>query len=276
MSTSTDHLQDLARPIPLREYLLQILARRDFALSLPAAELRARNATTLLGAAWLVLNPLFLILVYYLLFSVVLDVGRGVPNFAAFLGVGIFTFQLSQRTIMAGSRVILRNQSLMRTLYFPRAILPLSVVIENLIAYVPALVVLLLFAMATGESPRLAWLLIVPLTLFQSVFNLGASFWAARLGDKSPDFANVLPYFFRILLYGSGVLYAVENFVTDERLLWAFDLNPFYCLVAIAREIVLGLPASPTVYLSLSIWSVVLLLTGFIAFRRGEASYGIG
>lgn len=269
-------LHDLAHLLPLGEYLRQIVARRDFLWSLPSAELRSRNADTALGPFWLVLNPLFLILVYYLLFSVLLDISRGVTNYAAFLGVGIFCFHLSQRTVLASARVMFRNQSLIRALYFPRAILPLALVLENLIAFLPAIGVLLAFIWITGEPPRWSWLLLAPLVLAQSLFNLGLSLWAARVGDRSLDFANLLPYLFRLLLYGSGVLYSVEAFVSDPRWLRLFDLNPFYCLVSISRAVLLGLTVRPEAYVSLTVWTVGLLVTGFFVFRRGETTYGIG
>ena len=112
--------------------------------------------------------------------------------------------------------------------------------------------------------------------LAQSLFNLGASFWAARLGDRSLDFANVLPYVFRLLLYGSGVLYSVEAFVSDPRWLRLFDINPFYCLVSISRAVLLGSSVRPEAYISLAVWTVLLLVTGFFVFRRGETTYGIG
>ncbi len=274
MDPST-HLQDLTRPPALGSYLRQLLERRDFAWSLPLAELRSRNVTTLLGGLWLVLNPLLLLLVYYLLFSVILDISRGVDNFAAFLAVGIFTFHFSQRTIVAGASVVRRNQGLLRTIYFPRALLVLSVVLENLLAHLPATGVMLVFATLTGDTPRAAWLLLVPLLGLQCLFNLGASFWAARLGDEFPDFANALPFAFRLLFYGSGVLYSVEAFVSDPATLRYFELNPFYCMVALARSIVLDDPASPTLLPVFSGWSVLLLFTGFVAFRRGEATYGL-
>ncbi|MEM9404710.1 MAG: ABC transporter permease [Acidobacteriota bacterium] len=268
------HLQDLTRPLALREYLLEIAERRHFLWSLPVAELSSRHFGTFLGTIWLGLNPLLLLLVYYLVFSVILDVGRGVENFATFLAIGIFIFHFSQRSVVSSSSVVRRNLGLMRTVYFPRALLVLAVVLETLLAHLPALGMVLVFAAVTGETPHWSWLLLVPLTLLQCLFNLGASFWSARLGESMPDLVHALPYLFRLLFYGSGVLYSVEAYVKDPFVLRCFDLNPFYGLVTLARSIIVVEPVSPVLLLALVSWTAFLLITGFTAFRRGEPNYG--
>lgn len=262
--------------LPLSEYVREVWRHRQFAFAVPAGELRAQNMDTLLGNLWHLLNPLLLIATYYFVFGIILDTSRGVDNFIGFLAVGVFMFHYTQKSVTSGARSIVGNESMMRSLHFPRAILPISSVIGQTLAFVPALGVMLTVAIATGESIRLAWLLLLPILTFQAFFNLGATFLAARLTTAFRDVENVLPYVFRLTFYMSGILYPVTTVLDDPLLLKVFNLNPMYAFATIARGLLLQLPAPASVWWSALGWSVALFLLGTIYFRRGEQSYGRG
>ena len=270
-------------------YLRSIWQRRDFAVAIAGGELRGQNMDTVLGNLWHILNPLLLAGVYYLMFGVILRglLDRGVENFAAFIVIGVFAYHYSQKTVMGGAKAISDNEGLIRSIRFPRALLPLSVVLGQAFAFMPAVAVMLVITVVTGvtfgtgDFPHAGWLLLVPILLAQTLFNIGAAFVVARVGDSVRDVQHFLPYVFRLLFYLSGVLYPVTRFVAeDSPVRWLFDLNPFYVWVSLIRGPLLNDPLFPTLDVRLAVigavWAVVLLVAGFLYFRAGEAQYGRG
>lgn len=275
-SLRDQELQPLGGPPSLGPYLRSVWERRQYAIALPMADLKAAHMNTVLGNLWHLLNPLLSIGVYYLVFGVLLSVDRGVDNFIAFLAVGIFSYRFTQSSIQRGSSSITRNSGLIRSIYFPRALLPISDVVEQVLLLAPSVVVMFLIAVLTGESPLLTWLLIPMIFALQALFNLGGAFIAARISDLIEDFQNLIPFVFRLLFYASGVIFSVEAYVTDPGLQWLFVGNPLYCFITMARWAVLGLPLQANVVVSACIWTAALLVLGFFFFKSGEPRYGRG
>lgn len=278
MTAQTELVRLGSRP-SLPAYVKSVWARRDFATAIAAGEVRAQNMDTVLGNVWHILNPLILIAIYYLVFGVILGLSErgGVDNFLAFLAVGVFAFHYSQKCVMAGAKSILNNAGLIRSIAFPRAVLPLSTVIGQTLAFAPAVVVMLIVAALTGEPPRLVWLALAPIFAMQALFNLGAALVAARLTDAFHDLQNILPFLFRLLFYMSGVLYSVDRFIPSESLRTLFLANPFYVYLSLARmPIMAEKPWDPIFLLVAIAWMVVGLVVGFLYFRAGEENYGRG
>lgn len=267
-------LHDVSAQTTLGAYLRAIWARRDFAVLVPLADLRARHMNTVLGNVWHVLNPLLLTAVYYVIFGLILRTDRGVDNFILFLTVGVFFFQYSQRSMMSGARSMTTNRGLIRALQFPRALLVLTATIEQVLAFAPMVVILLVMAIVTGEPVTWRWLLLLPIVAVQTVFNLGGGFLLARAADRFNDLLQVLPYVFRILHYLAGVMFSVDRFVEDPTLRALFDLNPFYAFVSLARGPLLGEALEPRLIVSASVWACTLVVVGFSVFRGGEHTYG--
>ena len=131
-------------------------------MALPFEEVRSTHQDTLLGNVWHLANPMLSVAVYYLVFAVMTQVSRGVDNYILFLMVGVFTFNLTTRSVLGGATSIANNQGLMRSIRFPRAVLPFSVIMSRLYTFAFELLVLAAVALATGEGVALRWLLLHP------------------------------------------------------------------------------------------------------------------
>ncbi|HIG25025.1 MAG TPA: ABC transporter permease [Acidimicrobiia bacterium] len=267
-------LIELGTKTPLGPYLKEMWDRREFAIVVPANDIRAQNMDTFLGQLWHLLNPLMLIGVYYIIFGVVLKTSRGVENFLGFLVVGILIFQLSQRAIQEAAASIRRNESLIRSIQFPRSLLPVSAVTGQTIAFIPSLVVLLSFVLITGERPTLRWLLLPIILLGQALFGVGASFIIARIGFAVTDIQQILPHLFRLLFYMSGVIFSVEVFITNTTMQNLFALNPMYDIITAARWALMGLPLPVACVVGLVLWALLLPIAGLLFFRAREHRYG--
>lgn len=274
MNTS-EELVRLGEQPRLGAYIRDIWRRREFAGSLAAGEMRSENMDSVLGSFWHLLNPLLLVGVYYLVFGIMLPVGR-VDNFITFLAIGVFVFHYTQKSVVSGAKSITSNLGLVRSIAFPRAVLPIATVGAQTLSFLPAVAVMLGVALITGEPLRSSWLLLLPLFILQAIFNLGTVLVVARLSDAFYDVQQILPYFFRLLFYVSGILYPVTAFVTDPVKRLVFDLNPMYVFVTLVRAPLLGEYLDPRLVGIGTIWALGVFLLGFPTFKTGEHRYGRG
>src|SRR5262249_54915745 len=143
-------------------YLKQIWQRRAFIVAFATARNVAMYSEARLGQVWQILTPLLNAAVYFLIFGVILDTRRGVPNFIPFLVTGIFIFNFTQRSFIISSRVINDSLPLIRALHFPRACLPLAYILIELQQMLISMVVLVAIVLGFGEPLTWYWLLAVP------------------------------------------------------------------------------------------------------------------
>lgn len=262
--------------VGLGTYLSTIWARRDYIRYTAGSELRSQQMNTVLGNLWHVLNPMLQILVFYVIFGLILGVTRGVDNLVAFISVGLFSYQFSTKSITAGARSISGNRPLLRSVWFPRAMLPITTTVTQLFSFFPMLAVMLGVCLLTGEPVLLTWLLIPALIAVQSLLNVGLAMAAARAGNHLQDIQQVLPFVFRFLLYGSGVIFIIDEYVESSRYQLLFELNPFYGVVSTWRWAILGYDLETHVAVYTLLTTVVVLVLGFVWFRRGEKGYTDG
>lgn len=272
-ATDAQNLYDVHETGRLGPYISGLIQRREYMWFVAVNELRSRQMTSVLGNLWHLLNPALQIGVYYLIFGLLLEVNRGVDNFVAFLTVGIFMFGFTQRATTSGAKSIVSNRGLLNSLSFPRAMLPLTSTLIETLATVTPICILFTVAVLTGEQPSFRWLLLAPLLATQLVMNCGLAMIAARATNHVRDIQQLLPFVFRLLLYASGVIFNTEAYA-ESKYQWLFYGNPIYCVLTIARSIVLGGSFPPVLMLSLAIWTVALSVFGFLWFRSGEMDYG--
>lgn len=271
---SKPSLQDLGTAQTLRGYLAELWQRREFAVVVPANDLRAQNMDTALGQLWHVLNPAALVLVYWLVFGVLLGTDRGIDSFLAFLVVGVLIFQLTQRVVQDCAVAITRNEGLIRSIRFPRALLPVSSLVGQTMAFMPALGVMLVTIVVSGQPPSLRWLMFPVVLVAQAAFNLGTGLIAARIGATFRDLQQIIPHVFRIIFYLSGILFSVEQMIDNDRIVSLSAVNPVYAIVTAARWCLLGTDAAVEVWVSVALWALITPVVGLLYFRAREYRYG--
>ncbi|GAA1590561.1 ABC transporter permease [Actinoplanes couchii] len=266
----------------LPEYTRQLLAYRHFIQAHASAKMSSALGNTKLGAVWQVLTPIFNAGVYYVIFGLVLQTHKSMDNFVAYLCIGVFVFQFTQSVVQSGTNAITSNLGMIRALHFPRASLPLSAALVEIRNFLVATVVLLGIVLLTGEPITVKWLLLLPLLLLHSFFNVGLGMFMARYGSKVRDVKQLIPFIMRFWLYGSAVLYPVTQF---ESLLSGWQLqiveaNPLLIFIELARSALLDnvvLANPPAVlWIQATVWSLVVGIGGFVYFWRGEKGYGRG
>jgi teichoic acid transport system permease protein len=270
-----------ARP-SLPAYLRRIWRYRHFITYYANAKLVVAFSTARLGQLWQLLTPIINAAVYYLIFGVILDTKGGVTNFIAYLCCGLFVFNFTTAVVQQSTASIAGNLGLIRALHFPRAALPIAVMLTQFQTLLMSVIVLIGIVLITGEPITLDWLLLPPALLLQAIFNVGLAFVMARLGATLTDLKQVIPFVMRTWMYASGVLYSVENF---ERHLppWAatiVEANPLLIYIELARHALMeSAPLSssvPKLWAMAVAWAVLFGIGGFVYFWRGEQEYGRG
>lgn len=259
------------------DYLVQLWDFRQFIFYDARARVQSGTRRDRLGSAWLLLNPIFNGLTYYLIFGVLLQTSHGIDNFVGYLVVGIFLFQFSSGAITAGARSIRGGKSVVQAFNFPRAALPLGANIRELLSAVPLILGMLLIIVVfpPAETISWLWLLVVPAVFLQGVFNLGIGMILARVISRIHDVTHLLPFALRAWMYASAVFYSYERFITDPTLLEVMTLNPLFNVIDIVRSCVLynTLPSWDS-WASLACVALAALMIGFFFFWKGEETYG--
>nr|WP_202437829.1 ABC transporter permease [Streptomyces sp. SID5910] len=272
-----------ARP-SLVEYVRQLWGRRHFILAFSQAKLTAQYSQAKLGQLWQVATPLLNALVYYLIFGLILNAGKGMPKdvYIPFLVTGIFVFTFTQSSAMAGVRAISGNLGLVRALHFPRASLPVSFALQQLQQLLFSMIVLFIVVAAFGSYPTLSWVLIVPVLALQFLFNAGLALVVARMGAKTPDLAQLMPFIMRTWMYASGVMFSIPVMLKDKPG-WISDVlqwNPVAVYMDLMRFALIdgygskNLP--PHVWAVAAGWAVLAVAGGFVYFWKAEERYGRG
>lgn len=274
MSADPPELVDLGCPIKLGEYARDVWARRDYLLTVPRREARGRNADFLLGQLWLIINPALMITVYFVVFGVIIQSNRGSADFLSRLVVGVLFFRTTQTVIQASTSSIERNRGLIRSIQFPRALLPLGIVVGQMYSFLPSLIVMFVVVSFGGVEPIWQWLLLPAILLAHFLLNAGLSLVAARAGFAFNDLGPLLTHLFRVLMYGSGVIFPIEDYIESERVLNYLAINPIYAIIGVTRWVVIGSDLRSAQVWSMVIWCLLIVPIGFGLFFGAERRYG--
>jgi teichoic acid transport system permease protein len=259
------------------EYLGQVWDRRDFAFTMALYASEAQNARTRLGRWWLVLLPSLQALAYGLVFGLILGDLRP-ANFIPFLITGVFLFSFFSGSFSAGAKAITSNTGLLRTLSFPRILLPLSAVIREFINFLPQLALLPLVMVMFGQDITWDWLYLIPIAFLMFLFSTGLAMISARLTVEVTDLGKLVPFITRLMFYSSGIFFEIERiFAGYPELLAIAMLNPVYDFISLGRgALVNDMAMTPFLWIVSSIWSVGVFVFGVLYFWRAEARYGRG
>lgn len=262
--------------IPWRELLhyrdlLFLLVRRDFV---------ARYKQTILGPLWFVIQPLATTLVFTVVFGKIAKIPTDHLPPLLFYMCGMLAWQYFAQCMQGTSGTFINNANLFGKVYFPRLVVPLSVIISNLAAFVIQLATFLcfwlFFKFCTGSGKLFGmtpWLLALPVLLLQTAaIGLGVGLWMSALTAKYRDFVLVSGFLTQLWLYATPVVYPLS--AVSEKWRWVSAINPMSGIVETYRYAFLGAGTVNPFYLGISVVTTVLLLvTGLLVFSRTERTF---
>ena len=260
---------------PLIPYFRELWARREFASEMSKATLRGADITTFFGQAWLVLNPLLLAGVYYLLVTIIRQ--RHDPELFTHLTLALFAFTMVQTAASTGATSVTGSGRLLINTAFPRLLIPLSAARTAFWRFLPTIPVYLLFHAVFGLSwhPRMLVSLYFLATMV--VFSMGLAAFFATCQVYFRDTSNFLPYFLRLWMYLSPVLWMPEMLERMGRgLQFMVELNPMYPMLTGYALLLQGESIPPTwMWLAAAGWAVAAVVIGFLFFVSREREFAV-
>ena len=264
-----------SRP-PYLEYLRETWRRVEFAWTLAALNKEAENAHTRLGAWWMLIVPIIQSSIYGLIFGIILGSLRA-PNFIPYLITGVFLFSFISGSFATGASSITGNQGLIRSINFPRMVMPMSAVFRQFINLMPTIPVLVVIVVIFCQAIK--WqIVILPVILAMMVlFGFGIALIAGRLTVQIRDLSKLVPFVTRIMFYTSGVFFHPSHVgLTGGWVETILNLNPIYCFLSLARgTLVTGYELEARHWLVAGLWTLGVVVVGSIYFWRAEERYAI-
>jgi ABC-type polysaccharide/polyol phosphate export permease len=258
---------------PHRVGLPQLWRRRQFVDELARSELRSQNYDTVFGQLWLVLSPLLNGFVYFLLVDI-LRGGKRPPEYLAHLLGGIFAWTFVSGTISQSATAVTSGGRLILNTAFPRALLPLSSVIEGFLRFLPTLVIFAVIDAVTGLPVGVELLWVIPLIAMFTLVALGLALFVAALQVYFRDLTQFLPYILRVWLYASPVLYYAEEM--PDRYKWMLYANPIGCLLKAWSDVLIKGETPAAIDLATGLaWGIGLVIFGALFFMSREREFAV-
>lgn len=243
----------------MKRYLREIFDYRDLLWNLVVTELKLRYRNSILGFLWTILNPLFFLLILSLVFSRIIRFQM--ENYTIFLFSGLTAWLMIQQTVLIAVGSIVNNQGLIKKVYIPKILFPLSNTLARFVDHLILTVILIGFMGYSRIDFTWNLLLIPAVMLMIFLFSLGLSLIASTLYVKIRDVEHILSILFQAFFYLSPIIYPLEILPLGIRKIFLF--NPFYYFVQSFRFPVYSAQFPPG-----RIFWVALLLTG-VVFSAG-------
>lgn len=232
-------------------------------------EIKVRYKQSVLGAAWAVLEPLSLTLIFTVVFSVFTRMPTGDVPYALFAYTALVPWTFFAGSINMAVPTLIKNLDLVTKIYFPREVLPVACLGAGLIDFGIALVVWVGMALAFGASLHWTLLYLPVLVAVQLLLMSGVALLMSAVVVRLRDMRFVVPLVLQLWLYASPVIYPVS--VVPEPLRPWYLLNPMAALIASYRRVMLeGLPPQWGYVGLAAVVSTLAFLVGYGYFRRAE------
>lgn len=236
--------------------------------------LSLRYKQTVLGAGWVVIKPLLMMLVYVLVFGTILERTSGMEGvpFSVFLFSAIIAWQFFSTTATECVSSVSRDREFMKKVYFPRLILPLVPVATHFVDLLASFVILVVLMAAYGIVPGLELLALPGFLLMLILFSIGAGLWLAPLNVRYRDVQYAVPFFLQLGFFMSPIIYSVQQLEASWRGL--YHLNPLAGVIEGFRWSILGGDPPSALGLGVSVAvGLVVLVTGLLHFGSRERDF---
>lgn len=242
--------------------LLSVLVLRDISV---------RYKQTVLGVAWAVIQPVFSMVVFSIVFGRLAQMpSDGVP-YPVFVYAGLMPWLFFSSAVTNAGSSLLSQQALLTKIYLPRFFVPGSAIGSALVDLAISFAVYLVLMLWYGVAPGWGMLALPGLVLLAVIAALGVGLILAALTVTYRDLRHVVPFLTQVWLYITPVIYPVS--MVPERWQWLLALNPMAGVVDGFRSALLGLPWNLTTLTTSAVVSIGLLFYGLFFFRRMERRF---
>ncbi len=268
----------------MREYLRRLIFYRELLYNLTLKEVKVKYKNSFIGFLWSMVNPVMMLAVYYVAFGIIFKLrALGMTRYEFYLLSGILPWNFFSLSLLQSVSAVVNNADLVKKVYFPREVLPLSYLGAAAFHFLLQEMVLVVFLLVfrVTLSP---WILALPLLLLlQLVFTAGLSFYLSALNVFFRDIQHFTEIALLAWFWLTPVIYPI-SFIWDNFPAWAtgiFMLNPMAHLMLLWQRITYNSPVNgpQAAYFSVEgfayviAFSVLLLVTGYYLFCRLEGRF---
>lgn len=243
---------------------------REFLKTSILKDFRGKYKKSFLGVLWSFLNPLFQLLIYSLVFPHIM--GNKIENYTLYLMIGLMPWTFFNNTIIQSAACIVTNGGIIKKVYFPREILPISTLTSNLVNFLITQVIVLLALLISGIGITKAILFFPVIVLLQYILQMGLAFIFSAITVYIRDVEYIINIFMMLMFYLCPIVY--EPSMIPENLLKLFKLNPMFDIISFYRKILYE-GTIPDIYNVVKILFVCLfvLFIGYAIFKHLEKRF---
>jgi len=278
--------RSVIRPFRAGEYMIRRIVElyryRELVKNLVIRDLKVRYKNSVLGVLWSLLNPLLMTLVFTVVFTLMLPQGE-IEDYPVFFMCGFLPWSFFAASLTMATGSIVNNAHLIKKVYFPREILPLSEVLSNLVNYMLALVVLFAMLLVFRIKLTPALLMLPLIILAHTMFTLGMAFLLSTANVFYRDTQHILEIVMQAWFFLTPIFYPITLLpeskvilgLTIDIQLWARRLNPMASLVASYRDVLYrGVPTGLDFFLRTLLTCLLVLVVGYLIFCRCSSVFG--
>lgn len=252
--------------------LKELLDYRDLFLIMAYRDLRIRYAQTFLGLMWAFLQPAATLLIFTVVFGKAVKVDTGGIPYPVFAITGMTAWTYFAFVLNQSGNSIIGQQEMVKKIYFPRLVIPLSKAVVGFVDFLIAFAILFVLMIVYSVPPSANIVFLPAFILLTIISALAVGIWLSALTIRYRDFQHVVPFLVQFGLYATPIAYPSETII-DNLPRWGtvlYYLNPMAGVVEGFRWSVLGgAPPNSLAYLSFGV-VILLFVTGLIYFKRVE------
>ena len=243
---------------------------REFLNTSIKKEIRGKYKKSFLGILWSFLNPLLMLMVYAIIFTIILKSPE--KNYVMFLMTALIPWTFFTTVVTQGASTIIANGNILKKVYFPREILPISTVTSGLVNFLISCIIIFVFLVFTGIGFSKYLLLLPFVILIEYLFLLGIVFILSSVTVYLRDLEHIIGVVIQALFYGTPIVYSLSTI--PENFLWVFRLNPMAYIVQGYRDILYyqTMPDLKGLFFILAL-SLGLVIIGYQIFNRLQKNF---
>lgn len=269
--------------------LIELWQYRELIRNLVVRDLKVRYKNSLLGVAWSWLNPLLMMIVFTVVFNVLTGQVSGLPHYPIYILSGILPWNFFSASVIGSTNSIVNNGYLIKKVYFPREVLPISVVLSNMVNFLIALPVFFALALLSGVGLSV-WVALLPVVLLtQVMFTIGVGLILSTLNVFYRDTQIIMEVVMLAWFFMTPVFWDVQLLPASKVILginWPvqrlfYILNPMASIINAYRDIlyragIYGAAFRPGFdFLSRTIiTAAIILVMGYLIFHRYSRTFG--
>jgi len=258
--------------------LKEVWTYRELLYFLIWRDVKVRYKQTVLGAVWAILQPLMTMLVFTIFFGRLAKIGSDGLPYPIFSYAGLLPWTFFAQGLSQSSASLVSSSNLIKKIYFPRLVIPISAVLGGLVDFAIAFVVLIGMMVYYGIRPSAAIAFLPILLLLVIATTLGAGMWLSSLNVEYRDVRYVVPFFVQLWLFVTPVIYPSSRVIVKLHELglpsWIYGLNPMVSAVEGFRWALLGTGWQPgSVLVASCAVTILLLISGAFYLRRMERTF---